>query len=222
MAFERNMELILIAAGIIFLFFSYRYFLNRHRKKFGQEGEIYVHRFLKFSLFFTKSYVYHDIIFDLGGGHLTQVDHVIVSNRGVFCIETKRMNGVIKGRKEDKYWYHTNHKGGSHRFYNPFFQNSTHIKAIAQNLGLATSEITGYVLNVGDAKLKGNIAPIFGQKVYRSVLFVVFKILCQSKKNIDQTRLSDLIGIMNEIKYSNTKQLKKEHLSYIKSKKKWL
>jgi len=34
----------------------------------------------------------------------TQIDHVIASNFGVFCVETKAYSGWILGRESDKYW----------------------------------------------------------------------------------------------------------------------
>ena len=39
-----------------------------------------------------------------GNLNATQLDHVVVSNYGIFCIETKSYKGWIFGNANDKYW----------------------------------------------------------------------------------------------------------------------
>ena len=34
-------------------------------------------------------------------GCTTQIDHVVLSRKGIFCIETKNLNGELKGDVED-------------------------------------------------------------------------------------------------------------------------
>lgn len=67
-----------------------------------------------------------------GNSATTQIDHVVVSNFGIFCIETKAYAGWIFGSTNQKNWtqviYHN-----KERFYNPIRQNYAHLKAI-QNL----------------------------------------------------------------------------------------
>ena len=58
-----------------------------------------------------------------------QIDHIVVSNFGIFCLETKSFSGRIFGRATDKYW--TQSLGlRSYRFYNPLRQNHAHLKAL--------------------------------------------------------------------------------------------
>lgn len=73
----------------------------------------------------------------------TQIDHVIVSNFGIFCIETKSHSGWILGRKNDKYWTQSiNYK--KYRFYNPLRQNYGHVKSLEQILTLLNISIPIY------------------------------------------------------------------------------
>ncbi len=60
----------------------------------------------------------------------SQIDHVFVSNVGIFVIETKNYSGRIKGRISDYKW---NQRIGnqSNMFYNPVKQNQTHINALS-------------------------------------------------------------------------------------------
>jgi len=59
----------------------------------------------------------------------TQIDHVVISKAGIFCIETKAHSGWIYGDADQEYWarymFHVKEK-----FYNPLFQNHAHVLAI--------------------------------------------------------------------------------------------
>lgn len=59
----------------------------------------------------------------------SQIDHIIVSTFGIFCIETKGYKGKIYGKETSRQWYQylTNKKN---YFMNPVYQNYGHIKAI--------------------------------------------------------------------------------------------
>lgn len=66
-----------------------------------------------------------------GNLNMTQLDHVVVSNYGIFCIETKSYKGWIFGNANDKYWTQAIYKH-KERFYNPLRQNYAHTKAIEE------------------------------------------------------------------------------------------
>jgi hypothetical protein len=59
----------------------------------------------------------------------TQIDHIVVSNYGIFVIETKAYRGWVFGGANHKYWTQIIYKN-KQRFYNPLRQNFVHIKAI--------------------------------------------------------------------------------------------
>ncbi|MDE6010021.1 MAG: NERD domain-containing protein [Muribaculaceae bacterium] len=59
----------------------------------------------------------------------TQIDHVVISTRGIFIIETKALMGHIQGSEESQYWQQR-FLMKSLSFYNPLLQNATHIKAV--------------------------------------------------------------------------------------------
>jgi len=73
----------------------------------------------------------------------TQIDHVIVSNFGVFCVETKAYSGWILGRESDKYWTQSiNYR--KYRFYNPLRQNYGHVKTLEKLLASLNISIPIY------------------------------------------------------------------------------
>jgi|WetSurMetagenome_2_1015567.scaffolds.fasta_scaffold66802_2 hypothetical protein len=64
-----------------------------------------------------------------GSTETTQIDQIVVSRYGIFCVETKNYSGWIFGGANQKYWtqviYHNKEK-----FYNPLWQNYAHVKAV--------------------------------------------------------------------------------------------
>ena len=83
----------------------------------------------------------------------TQIDHIIVSQYGIFVIETKNMKGWIFGDEHQKAWTqkifkHTN------KFQNPLHQNYKHTKTIESLLNLDSDKIFSIVTFVGDSTFK--------------------------------------------------------------------
>lgn len=59
----------------------------------------------------------------------TQIDHIVISCYGIFCIETKGYKGKIYGKEFSNQWTQ-NLSGKKYYFMNPIFQNYAHIKAL--------------------------------------------------------------------------------------------
>lgn len=67
------------------------------------------------------------------GDRTTQIDHVVVSNYGIFVIETKNYKGWIFGNEFSDYWTQVIYKR-KEKLYNPVRQNYGHIQALKQIL----------------------------------------------------------------------------------------
>jgi hypothetical protein len=83
-----------------------------------------------------KSYVvFENLILNSSGNTAhTEIDHVVVSPYGIFCIETKSHQGSIYGFNKNKEW--TQYIGPqTHCLPNPLRQNYKHTKAIELLLG---------------------------------------------------------------------------------------
>ena len=63
------------------------------------------------------------------GNKTTQIDHIVVSNYGIFVIETKNYKGWIIGNEYDEYWKQVIYKR-TEKLYNPVKQNYGHIMAL--------------------------------------------------------------------------------------------
>lgn len=67
------------------------------------------------------------------GSKTTQIDHIVVSNYGVFVIETKNYKGWIIGSEKDDHWTQIIYKR-KERFHNPIRQNYGHVQALKELL----------------------------------------------------------------------------------------
>ena len=64
----------------------------------------------------------------------SQIDHLVISNYGIFVIENKNFSGSIYGSERDKSWTQVMAKS-KNVFYNPILQNYGHIKALEEIIG---------------------------------------------------------------------------------------
>jgi len=91
--------------------------------------------------------VLNDLTF-VSDGDSTQIDHVVVSTKGVFLIETKNFSGLLFGRANESHW--TQVAGRTRRkFQNPLRQNYKHVRFMADNLQVKESAIVPMVVFLG-------------------------------------------------------------------------
>lgn len=69
-------------------------------------------------------------------GETTEIDVVMLHEKGIFVIESKNYSGWIFGDEKSKYWTQSFKNGRKERFYNPIWQNQTHIRHLMRVLGL--------------------------------------------------------------------------------------
>ena len=137
-----------------------------------------------------------------------QIDHVVISQYGIFSIETKQYNGYITGTKYDKNW--VRHLGRRKIYYtNPIRQNYGHVKALAELLNIDESKIHNVVCIPSRAKLK---IKDDGEVVRNTT--IVNKILSYT-----ETVINDIESVVAIIKSNNItdKTIKKEHIKNIKN-----
>ena len=75
-------------------------------------------------------------------GKTTEIDVVYITPKGIFVIESKNLSGYIFGSENQPQWTTTLYAGANslkssykYKFYNPIWQNTTHIKALQEYLG---------------------------------------------------------------------------------------
>lgn len=79
-------------------------------------------------------------------GKTTEIDLLMIHEKGIFVFESKNYSGWIFGDAEQLNWTQSLQNGEKHRFYNPIRQNGTHIKALAEYLQKPVSAFVSYIV----------------------------------------------------------------------------
>ena len=114
-----------------------------HRKKSakakGNEGEKTVHRLLSVAFLKNQATIFSNVLLK-GKFGSAQLDHVIITQKAIYVIETKNYSGLIFGKVDDREWV-VAYGRRTKRFYNPLWQNERHVQVLrALVLNEATRE----------------------------------------------------------------------------------
>lgn len=141
----------------------------------------------------------------------TQIDHIIVSEFGVFVIETKNMKGWIFGGPNQRVWTQKVYKHSS-KFQNPLHQNYKHVKTLESLLGLNEQQVHSVIVFVGDSTFKTEMP----ENVTHGGGYARY---IKSKKTPVLTR-SQVIGIANKIEQGRLApsfKTNREHVRHVKN-----
>ena len=78
-----------------------------------------------------EHYVVNDVIFETPDGATHQIDHIVIYKTGIFCIETKNIEGLILGHPNVKKWKIYCGKE-SYEIFNPILQNKKHVAVLSE------------------------------------------------------------------------------------------
>ena len=138
MSLSEVLILILLALLAFYLISKVVYFLSRlftsRSTRIRKEGEKIVSKLLKKAFRKVPHYQYDNILLE-SGNDMTQIDHVVISVKGIYVVETKNLEGWIFGNKHNKMWTQSLY-GNNYKFVNPLRQNYKHIKILEEIFGL--------------------------------------------------------------------------------------
>lgn len=190
------------------LIISVLFFLNSPRFK-GFAGEMLVHISAKIHLNRERYHVLRNVTFPTADG-TTQIDHIIVSEYGVFVIETKNMKGWIFGGAHQRQWTQKIFKY-TNKFQNPIHQNYKHVEILKSILELNDKQIFSVVVFLGSSGFKTDMPEnvINGPGLIRFI-----------KSKNDQVMLStDVQMILSKIEAERLEpsgETTKTHIDYVK------
>ena len=81
-----------------------------------------------------EHYLVNDIILGTPDGKTHQIDHVVIYKTGVFCIETKNIEGLIVGHPNVNPWKVYIGNNEPYDLFNPIIQNKTHVNVLSEFL----------------------------------------------------------------------------------------
>lgn len=124
----------LVVSGVVIGFLSVGHFFKvRENEKergsitAGLKGEVTVTKTLQESLP-NDCYLFNDVTIRRGW-HSAQIDHVVITPRGIFLVETKNWRGRLVGDENERRWQQ--YKGAGQpvvKLYNPIMQNLRHVE----------------------------------------------------------------------------------------------
>lgn len=157
----------------------------------------------------SKYIILNDIM--IGNDYGThQIDHIVISEYGIFVIETKNYYGLIVGDEFQNTWNQCLGRR-KYKFNNPIHQNYGHIKTLESLLNIEENKFISIVCFSDDCKLKINSnSTVVNIKNLRRVIKNFYKALIET----------DIQQIANIILENNIKGRKnrKNHVKQIKLK----
>lgn len=129
--------------GALILYKIYSVVFNTEKKAIGNAGEAEIIRELRKEI--PRARVFQSVYVDIPSGK-TEVDIVALDKSGIYVIESKNYNGKIEGDIGLKFWRYSHVGGKQFTFYNPIWQNRTHVNAIKYQLKLKQSQLVSYVV----------------------------------------------------------------------------
>jgi hypothetical protein len=205
--------LLLLVAGVLILryFFKGKVREDRNKAK-GKEGEQEVINELN-KLDKDKYTVFNDITIQTRGGYTSQNDHIVVSEHGIFVIETKNYGGKIYGNDGMQKWqaYYANKK---YDFYSPVKQSEGHIKALKNLLGVTDGSFIPLVVFTE----RGDIENTSSSLTTLTKTSGLLKTINDHKSKVFSD--SEVSVISSTIKNNalTGKGVDKSHIKYVKSK----
>ncbi len=176
------------------------------------ETEVWVDRELNKRLSSGQYIIFSDLIIPSTSEKIrsTQIDHVIVSIYGIFCLETKSHQGSIYGGYKSKYW--KQYLGGkSFDLYSPIRQNHHHVKSLEYLIrSRIKAPIHSYVVFPSAKKIMLN-----GNRVDFTLSATVDRILNHTQQVYsfdDVTAISKGLAIVS----SPSDLLREEHIESVK------
>lgn len=147
------MEFVFIAIG-----YALALIVNKQQKKkahqLENEGERLVRNTLKRFCNETGSHLLNNVTLRLDGGDTTQIDHILVTQKGVFVVETKDYSGWIFGSVTRSTWTQM-HDRRKTKFQKPLCQNYKHVNAVESPLDfLPAGEVKGVVVFSRNSEFK--------------------------------------------------------------------
>lgn len=176
----------------------------------GSVGEFKVNTRLNF---LGNEYIsLNDILIKSSNGNTSQIDELVLSEYGIFIIETKNYKGWIFGNEKSENWTQVIFKE-KHTFRNPIKQNWSHVYALKNVLSeFPNIHYFPIVVFTGDATLKGIESTI--PVIYSNRLNSTIKNL-SSEKCLSQTEVEKIKSILESVEITE-KMARKEHVKNIK------
>ncbi len=176
----------------------------------GIVGEFLVNTTTNFKLDKNQYHLIKDVTLPTEDG-TTQIDHIIVSEYGIFVVETKNMQGWIFGDEKQKFWTQKIYKH-TNKFQNPLHQNYKHIKTIQNALDIEPEKIYSVIVFTGDSKFKTKMP----ENVRQGIGYIDY-IKSKKEKVISKDEVSKIISQIEAGRLTKSFKTHREHVKHVKN-----
>lgn len=181
-------------------------FKTKNKKNSGIEGEKLVRKYLGKSIP-NKRYVLNNVTIFINNIS-TQIDHILIEERGVFVIETKNHKGRIYGNEDSNNWTQVLAYGNSkHSLYNPIKQNETHINFLKEIL--KRDDIFYSIIIFTQAELHTNTKSSVGN------ISIIKEVVENSETRLSIVEIEDIYAKLKKYK-ENSINLEEKHIQNLK------
>ena len=81
-----------------------------------------------------EHYLVNNLLFQTSDGKTHQIDHVVIYKTGIFCLESKNIDGLILGHPDVPNWKVYINGPEPYDLYNPIMQNKGHVNVLSEFL----------------------------------------------------------------------------------------
>jgi restriction system protein len=140
----------------------------------------------------------------------TQIDHVLVTDIGIFVIETKHYGGWIFGDVNRSHWTQVIFRKKS-KFQNPVRQNYGHVKALQALFTLPANAFTSLVVFTGDVEFKTDLGPTV-LKLHKLIEYL------EAKRAVlfDERQMTYIVGRIEMKRMRRSIETDEYHVNYVR------
>nr|WP_272878487.1 nuclease-related domain-containing protein [Clostridium sp. Cult3] len=225
---NKNEEVILVTIVLIAIILLYFYLDRKKYNKSIYKDESKLSYFqVKFNKGLYGEYLSFRILESLPGyskilvntyipkdDKTTEIDIIFIHQTGIYVIESKNYGGWIFGNENNKNWLQTFKNGHKSYFYNPIWQNNTHIKCLKNLLKDEKDDVYTSIIVFSERCTLKKIETYSDQLyvIKRTELQEVMEnILADSRQVISPDRILEIYKILKP--YTNVSdELKEKHI----------
>ncbi len=155
---------------------------------------------------------FHNVIIP-GKNGTTQIDHLLVSEYGLFIVETKNLKGWIFGSENQAKWTQTLYRE-KFSFQNPLRQTFRQKKVLCEFLNLDESKVHTVVYFVGDCEIKTQLpANVINSRLGRYIKRFQNRILSLADVNYLISALEQHLSESTLTRRDHVRSLRQRHAS---------
>ena len=157
-----------------------------------------------------EHYLVNNLIFETSDEKTHQIDHVLIYRKGIFCIESKNIDGLILGHPDIKMWKVYINGPDPYDLYNPIMQNKGHIKVLNEFLE------NKYQINSIVVFDKGNKPKDCGDEVVNIQDLKDYIKNYPCEEELDSETMKEIFALLTDYKKGSNISIK-EHIDNIKN-----